>query len=495
MFRVTSALPITALVLLVALTGCTPGTGLIPESEADVAARELDEVATPDWSVDASLVGDPAAEDGVVLAYSKDAAGSLQIGAWDATTGAPLWSDTAVTGAVTIGVQASATIVSDGDKHYAAYLRPGDDEGWQDMVLADLATGTVVPLTDNRVWATSRPSSCADGTDVCFTGWKQTAYDAGNRSYRFSTAGGEIAPDNDVQIPASARLIGSRVYSTNSRPPEGVELLGSSADGVTLWERPYQDVFGEGSSSDSGWAWVTEETTELLIGSGSVSDPAPAEATEHTTDATQQSIVALDPDSGETVWTLDGAEFCDSDVRADARADGKRTFCVFNSGTTTIVKKADGSGYDITRADFDVDLVGVDVASGEIDWTLPLGGDDYNGVSQDDEVVFASSSADQVRLVDGVSTIVNVITGEHTDASEEAVYACSVTREPLIALYPGIAEPREFRGGADNQGCDATGKLTETFSIGSVRMVGVDAGAGYLVVASPGALLGFTLED
>ena len=495
MFRATSTLPIAALVLLVALTGCTPGTSLIPESDADVTARELDEVATPDWSVDASVVGDPAAADGVVLAYSRDAAGALQIGAWDATTGDPLWSDTAVTGAVTVGVQASATIISDGDKHYAAYLRPGDDRDWQDLVLADLTTGTVVPLTDNRVWATSRPSACADETDICFTGWKQTAYDAGRLNYRFSTAGGEIAPDTDLVLPDSARLLGNRVYSTDSRPPEGTEMLGSSADGEILWERPYQDVFGAGTSSDGGWAWVEETTTGLLIGSGGAFEASRAEATEFTTDATQRSVVALDPETGATVWSIDGADFCDLYVDAEARADGKRTLCVFNSGTTSVVKKSDGSGYDSASTDFDVDLVGVDVATGEIDWTLPLGGDDYNGTSEDKKVTFASSSADRVILIDGESTIVNVITGDRTQPSAEAVYACNVKREPLVVLYPGLGETRPFPGGFDLQGCDEAGELSDTFSIGAVRMVGVDAGGGHLIVASPGALLGFTVED
>ncbi|ASD20716.1 hypothetical protein B7495_00130 [Cryobacterium sp. LW097] len=495
MFRATSTLPIAALVLLVALTGCTPGTSLIPESAADIAARELDEVATPDWSVDASLVGDPAAADGVVLAYAKASSGSLQVVAWDATTGEQLWADSAVTGAATVGVQASATIISDGDQHYAAYLRPGDDKDWQDLVLADLGTGTPVPLTDNRVWATSRPSSCADGTDICFTGWKQTDYDAGSLSYRFTTAGGEITPDTDVVLPDSARLIGNRVYSTNSRPPEGTEMLGSSADGEFLWERPYQDVFGEGTSSDGGWFWTKEKTTGLLIGAGGLFDASRADATEYTDDATQQRVVALDPESGESVWSLDGAEFCDYYVREEARADGKRTFCVINSGTTSVVKKADGSGFDVTHTDFDVDLVGVDVATGEIDWTLPLGGDDYNGTGDEKESTFASFSADSVRLIDGESTIVNLITGEHSDASEEAVYACSIQREPLIAMYPGTGESTSFGGGDDHQACEATGELSDTFSIGSVRMVGVDAGAGRLIVASPGALLGFTVED
>jgi len=494
MFRVTSTLPIAALVLLVTLTGCTPGTGLIPESDSDVAARELDEVATPDWTVDASLVGKPVAADGVVLAYTKASSGSLQVEAWDATTGEQLWADTAVTGAATPGVMVTATIITDDeDKHYAAYLRPGDDKDWQDLVLADLATGTPVALTDNRVWASSRPSSCADGDDICFTGWKQSAYDAGKLNYRFTTAGGDISPDTDVVLPDTARMLGNRVYSTNTRPPEGTEVLGSSADGQLLWERAYTDVFGEGTSSDAGWAWDDVDSDEVLLGAGYVDTSAARESAEFTHDATLRSVVALDPKSGETVWSLDGADFCDQDVREDDRADGQRTLCLYKSGTTTYTQTGDGTDYDAVSTDFDVDLIGVDRATGEVDWTLPLGGEEFEGDS--DDATFASFSANRVMLVEGEPAIVNLTTGEHTEPSEDAVYACSTARDPLLAAYPGTGESMPFSAGNDYAGCDASGELTDTFSTGSVRMVGVDAGDGRAVVASAGALLGFATSD
>jgi hypothetical protein len=497
MFTVRSALPITALALLVGLTGCTPTATPAPaaKNDTDATVTELGTVATPDWTVDASLVGEPVAADGVVLAYTRTDSGGLQIEAWDAETGAQLWADTAVTGAVTPGVMVSASIVEAGDTHVAAYLRPGGGDDWQELALADLATGTRIAVTDNQVWASSRPSTCADGADVCFTGYKQSAYDAGSLSYRLAATGGDITPDGDLVVPAAARLLGNRVYATNERVPAGVEMLGASAAGQTLWKRSYEDVFGAGASSDAGWAWADADATEVMVGAGYIYDPAARASDSFTSDATQRRTVGLDPQSGATVWSIDGADFCDLAVSEDDRADGKRTLCLYKAGTTTVIKKADGSGSDSTSVDFDVDLIGVDLATGDIDWTLPLGGDRFNGTNTDSS--FASSSADQVMLIDGASEVVNVVTGDHSETSVDSTYACSTPREPLLALFPGMTETAPFTAGSDHSGCDSTGTGTETFSTGAVRMIGVGTGTGTgtAIVAGPGSLLGFALGD
>lgn len=158
-----------------------------------------------------------------------------------------------------------------------------------------------------------------------------------------------------------------------------------------------------------------------------------------------------------------------------------------------MTKKADGSGYDSTSTDFDVDLIGVDEATGEIDWTVPLGGDRFNGANTDSS--FASFTADQVMLIDGESVVVNVVSGDHATSSKDSTYACSTARDPLMAAYPGQSEATTFTAGSDYQGCDASGTITDTFSTGSVRMIGVDADNGSVVVAAPGKLLGFTVKE
>jgi hypothetical protein len=494
MFKIPATLPIAALALLVTLTGCTPEAATpAPESDSETTIRELETDATPDWTIDASVVGKPVAADGVILAYTKASSGSLQIAAWDSTTGEALWADTAVTGAVTPGVQVSANIVEDGDKNLAVYLRPGNEEGWQDLVLADLATGAPVALTGNRVWATSRPRACADDRDICFTGYQDGAVDDGIMNYRFAASGGDITRDGDIVLPASARLLGNRVYATNARAPGGTELLGASAGGRTLWERTYADVFGDGASSDGGWGWADAHDAKVMVGVGYVVDADERADGSSTSDATQRRVVGLDPETGETRWSIDGADFCDLSVREEERVDGKYTLCVYNAGTTTVAEKADGTGYESIRTDFDVDLIGVDDFTGDVNWTLPLGGDRFNG--DNTRTTFASSSAEQVMLIDGESVVVNIVTGDRITSSPESSYACSAEREPLLAPSPGETETSRFSAGSDYEGCDASGTVTDGFSVGAVRMIGVDAGNGTVVVTAPGNLLGFSLDD
>jgi hypothetical protein len=119
---------------------------------------------------------------------------------------------------------------------------------------------------------TQRPGECADGNGVCFSAIPIHGQEADNTTFHVDLMGGAVSRDQDVALPANPRLLGSRVFSTFDRAPDGVEMLGYSEAGKTAWQVPYADVFGANDTSDYGWVWQDRGTDGPVIGRGTIGD-------------------------------------------------------------------------------------------------------------------------------------------------------------------------------------------------------------------------------
>ncbi|KFF59126.1 hypothetical protein JF66_13580, partial [Cryobacterium sp. MLB-32] len=291
------ALVLVALSVLTAalLSGCA---GAPPSP-----ARDFESQIGPSWTVTAGLIGAPIAANGVVVSYVSASDGGLQIVAWDAHSGVELWRDDAATGSMTTGVELDASIVETDGRTLVPYVRdlPDNDSDWQQLVIADAVTGIAVAVAPSAVWASERPTACPDGAGICFSGWTFDARLAGQRSFRFDPKVGTVRPDTDLALPDGARFLGERIFSTSLRAPEGLEMLGYSAAGKTAWQRPYTEVFGRGYSSDGGWSWEKSDPDGLLIGSGATYEPGLSDREQYSYDLTEQRVVALSRETGETV--------------------------------------------------------------------------------------------------------------------------------------------------------------------------------------------------
>ncbi|RJT89647.1 hypothetical protein D6T64_06060 [Cryobacterium melibiosiphilum] len=472
----------------------------------------------PLWSIDTELVGTPAVTEDVVVSYIR-VHGGMQIGAWDAHSGAELWRHAAVPGAQTHGVEVSAKTVVVGDALFVPYLRddPSSYYGWQKLVIAEALTGKPLPHDWGLIWASNRPGACSGAEGVCFTGWTDAESDADQRSFRVDVETGELSVNTEERPPAAGRSLGDGIFATDDRAPDGTEMLGYSADGVIAWQKPYQDYFGPNSSSDAGWAWGYGSSSDIVIGQGRQSDPEHDGAAAFTRDLTAFTTVGIRRDSGEMVWTLDGVypactaaglsyAVVESDVDGGENGDGEAEvevdsivpMCRINSGSITF-READGPDQAPPIDNLDIDLIGVDGKTGEIRWTVPLGAEEGSLFAR--ESAFFSRTPSRVLMVGTVATLVDLATGESQPAPKDGIFSCAADR---VGLNPNFFESVSraavdypFNAGENVFPCDAhsTAGEVSAFSRGSVRDAGIHADDGIYIVGGAAGLSGFQLED
>lgn len=474
----------TALLVALGLAACAPGAPPL-----DLATR-----IRPVWSVDAALVGSPAAADGVVLSYVNSGVDRLEIVAWEVATGAELWRDSASYGSIPgYGVGPAEIITVDGAPR-AVYLQddPADDQGWQRVVVAELESGARLDDGSLLVDAVTLVTECDDDGGACLRGRTVEEWEGRDQLLRIDLAAGLLVAQRGPTLPRNSRFLGAHVYSTLDREPEGAELLGYASDGVVLWERPYAEVFAPGYSSDGGWSWLDDDSLPTIVGTGSAYDPSSGKTGVETVDLTEQMIVGLDPDSGETRWTVDGADrWCDAaEVDTSLIADIVPV-CVFSRGETTI-DRSDIEHPTVASRDVDARIVGLDASTGDERWSVDAGGDP--SVVRDWTSSFVNRAAVRPVSIDGRTVLVDVLTGRTSAVPSHSVLACHTERDYVRAHRPGSTEPEPhlYSGGFGVYPCDADRERTgDAFSPGALDIAATEAGGGWFIVGGSDRLAGY----
>jgi hypothetical protein len=492
----TMSLRIVGLVAILALTGCSAAA---PEDSAstDSATPDFSTIVDPTWTVPADLVGDPVVSDGHIASYVVADTGALNIVVWDAATGDELWRDIAVPGSVPSGLRIDAVGVGVNGVPHVTYLSPvADRDDWQRVVVAELASGTQLNLTNDVVWASDRPRACADESDICFTGWIESDPEADLRVFRIDAANGTVLPDTDVVLPANSRQLSERVFSTNARPPEGVEEVGFSADGEIRWQMPYTEIFGAGYSSDAGWNWGERyESDDIIVGMGQFRDSAVADDSVQNLDLSQRKTVGVDTASGDVRWTVDGADTCVASNVPTTLLDDVVPLCRVNSGTRVIDASVDGANPVNTTTDLDVDLIGIDPTSGQIMWTLPLGGSQTN--------IDSSAGSFALRLslrpldVGDDKFLVDALTGETSPLPADATFACTIERDDFEMTWLSSTERTGYNAGRDVVPCsaDRVTATDEALSAAAILMGGFKTDEGSYIVGTPTGLASYSIAD
>lgn len=467
-----------------ALAACAPGTGPI-----DLTAR-----VQPDWTVDAALVGAPAAAHGVVVSYVDSGVDALQIVAWAADSGTELWRDSAGFGSIPRYGVASAEIVDVDGAPAVAYLQddPVDDRGWQRVVVADLETGQHRDDGTLVLDAVTLPGECDDAGGVCLRGRTIEEWESRAQLLRVDLAAGRLAVEHGPSLPRDARFLGEHVYATLDRAPEGDELIGYAGEGVVLWERPYTEVFAPGYSSDGGWSWLDDDSATTIIGTGVPYESATRNDPVTTYDLGERMIVGLDPDTGDTRWSVSGADrWCDAADTEPTLVTTVIPACVFASGTTTI-DRTDPDYPTLSGRGIEARIVGLDAATGEERWSVDAGSDP--SVARDWESSFTSRLAVRPVTIDGSVVMVDVLTGRTSDPPSGAGFACSTERTPFSAHRPGDeeSEPDQYSGGFGVYPCDGRrDHADDGFSSGALAMAATEAGGGWSVVGGSDGLSGY----
>ncbi|WP_146069367.1 hypothetical protein [Cryobacterium sp. Y11] len=484
------------LMAILVLSGCSVPA---PESAATTDPFNLVAPIEPTWTAEADLVGYPIYHDGFVASYVAAPNGALHVVVWDAATGSEVWRDIAGLGATSSGLITLAGLES-GGKSFVTYLSPSsnpdDADSWSDLMIAEIGTATSTIGMDSEIWAQTIPTVCADQTAVCFSGFLKETAGGDSAGFRSEPDSGTIVVDTDV-VPANARRIGANLFSTNDRSDGAIEQLGYSAGGAIVWQVPYGEVFGDGYSADGGTHWGIFASDAVIVGEGHFVDRDRTYGSEYVANATLQTVVGLNPASGEVLWRLAGAENCWGDASELELIDGLVPLCRMNAGTTTNAFGSDGTTMETTRADYDIDLLGVDPLSGEVVWTSPLG--DAGLDSPTSDLSFQSLSGMRPVNISGTARLVDILRGEASDLPDGAILACNDPRDPFQApsLETETETMSEYGAGSDLIPCtsDLIAIEGNAYSAAAVRMAGRETVENTFVIGGASGLSSYTLSD
>ena len=237
-------------------------------SGADDAVTALEWAKTPTviWTNNDILMSATKVESDVALAYVAVGSGKEIVLARDALTGRQLWREDAAPGLDAPGIAHDIPIAGDEGVPTTAFLVPTEgSQGyiWNKLAVVDVATGAAVTPPITRSTLSSRPHPCLQ--TFCVTG--RFAARGVNSLLAYDSEGGSLGVAQGTNVPylEDGRFLGNFVSSSTSGEQEALNF---GENGQITWSRPYTDVFGNGTSSDAGWAWIDDEPGIPIVGVG-----------------------------------------------------------------------------------------------------------------------------------------------------------------------------------------------------------------------------------
>ncbi|WP_308487931.1 PQQ-binding-like beta-propeller repeat protein [Microbacterium sp. ASV81] len=407
-----AAIIVTALVL----TGCSPA----PEDDWNTRL-------TPEWTVNATLMSQPVIADDSVLAYVHVSPDSEAIVAWNRANGKELWRSHALPARTAPGVDQFVAVIEKDGSWQVAYLAPravGDPvNAWMRLVVADARSGKdLLPqLQDAPIW-TRRPEACKDSSTFCLEGFREGDE---HTDRELVLADGGIVPDTDPDAGFSTN--GFLVASHVSLSHDEVTTVRYGTNGEYAWWRSYEDIFGQGTDYTGGWAWHDEDEKLPVIGWGGQAAPkVTSYPASDVRDLTAGTTVALDRKTGRTLWSQKSTRSCTFSGRGVApRAEGIMVLCRYRSGSLQRHFEEEGAPPQLVYKDVDLDVIGVDAASGEVVWTVRLGDEPRNYAYQEQPKAPWSDSEEHVIVTaNGRRTLLDVRDGSRRELARDVLTPC-----------------------------------------------------------------------
>lgn len=524
------------------LAGCVPPSGPLTLEQVNA---EFAEPIEPAWEVEVpGIYGEPAILDDLIAVYATDDEVGLRLevrsaedgellwdvpaspgGAW----GAPLFEETdSVSRAYPIpsiqplllnrgeGEDARAVVIyferdvvnaedhiTPDDYLHVADARTGEEleltiPGFQDFNLDqyfslhyltdaddpfEATEGTIVavPYSPGRV--------CGDGPTVCFEEPMGGYIELDLASLEVGVSEPEFSRDYTPEWgPGFARFNGAE---TTVARVEG---------GQVLWERTSDDLFAdEYTRPPSLVDFIPAGELTLIQGYQTITQ-TPELGNQLDLDyTTSRRVVAVDTETGATVWTLEGGDahcFAVKDYPRDPAAE-VLPMCLATGGFFSYHYDDDEM---LDEQEPLVSIVGVNVADGSIEWEIEHAGElSIYMVARQIEWTFAQGSRySPVYLEEDTTGVADLRTGEVVTSVENATFLCESERPGVDLTYDegGFIGGRsslalEYPAGWFAFPCDDEGGEAD-WSRGSVRVGGYGDGERRIVVTEDG-MAGFRL--
>ncbi len=531
------------------LSGCVPGLLGAPSGSSEMsleqAAAELAEPIEPDWEVDVEgILGEPAILGDAVAVYSAtEVEDSMQLHVYSLTTGELLWEHAASTAGEytpplfeetqsvgrTYPIPTLTPLVTwrdGGDKaverqavvvYFERVASEGSLSGNEVLHVADLETGEDLPVTvpgydfaedflysvredfeDPEVIVATPKSPgrlCGDGPTFCF--------DEPADGYITLDVGALEAAVTEPVVPADGVTYSPEWGAGYAHvvTAETEEAIARLDDGTLLWQRLSHDIFEDDRTSPPGITEFRPAQDLVLLQGYQQIQVTPELGNQFDLDyAASRTVAALDPQTGETAWTLPGGDqLCY--LLADAPRDpdaAVQPMCLATGGSFSYTLETDTM---IESEDPVVSVVGVDVSDGSIVWELEHAGDQsVLGQARQLETVFDSRSTFAAAVIDDEAGLVDLSDGSWQPAPDDAGFACTSERPGILPTFSASVFASstnlialEYPAGWYSFACDDDAEAVSSWTVGAVRTAGYDAGDDRRVLVTEGGLAGFVL--
>lgn len=397
-----------------------------PVGEADAStttAGPAAPTAVLAWRSAVHPLSGPVLVDGVLVLYTRDGEG-LSLTAVGSRTGEVLWSHPATPSRALSGVGLHVAPVGD-DR--VVYLEPLEEPPGQHddapvdsrVVVREAATGEVLVRMDEGSSHHRLPGACdVPQGEICL--YLRT----GDTRLPVQALTDEGTPAR-IEQSSEATRFHDPVGPLGLRRMTGQDI-GRVQDGELTWSTRTDEVFGPGSSTNTGWIFRAVEDDSLLVGSvGPTDDPYD----EQEIDLRDYTVAGLDAATGERRW-VSGATSLFCDVELDLE-DDPLLACRYAAG---VLRINDG---EAEYADVEVSLVRLNPETGETLWELALPSPRDEGRPEvsaldDGHVIVAGLTVD---IEDGdarPSTSSETAWGE-----DDSTVEISVPRLGSVEVYPG----------------------------------------------------------
>lgn len=446
-----SAAATVALASVCVLASCSPA----PEDDWTTQLK-------PAWTVEATLMSPPVIAGDTVLAYVHEPDDSESIVAWDGEKGSEPWRATALPARTSPGVDHAVAVIEKDGAWQVAFLAPRQaadaPNSWMRLTVADVRTGRdLLPqLHDDPLW-TRRPTACKDASTFCLEGHRK----AGPRTDgELVLIDGALVNDDDPEAGFNENgfLVGNRVSLSYGDVTEVRYGIGGV---YTRW-RLYEDVFGPGTDSTGGWAWYDDDEKLPVIGWGDEAAPdIDSYPYDDERDLTAGRTVGLDRTTGKTLWIREHTAPCRfTAFGVEPNDDGIIPLCRFRSGSLQRHFEAKGQTPRLTYRDVDIDLIGVDAASGAVVWTVPLGDEPRNYArDQQPKAPWSDSDDHVIAIIDGVRSVVDLHDGSQRALPSEAEALCKPHDAPVTLT--SIWKDTTYLAATNTVLCDAKGRVKQ----------------------------------
>lgn len=533
------------------LAGCIPSG---PPTLEQVNA-EFGQTITPTWEVDVDgIYGEPAIADDMVAIYAKDDEVGLRLEVHSTTTGELLWKHTASPGGAWGAPLFDETSSASRD-YPIPTIQPlvvkrgtGEDAMWvvvyfereithesivpDDFLrVADLATGEELEVTipdfdpdydylDSARITTdgelafnsySPGSVCDDGPTICFSESEEgyVRLDVGTLEVSMTEP---VVPDDDLDYTLG---FGEGYYTAYT--DTDLDILRIDKRSI-MWDRPTTEVFDQGMSPPDFIDFPVDDGKLLIQGYRSMSTNTDL-GNQLDLDYTEsRRVAALDPDTGERAWLIEGGDqFCYAVAQYAAPAESEvRPMCLATAGHFSYAPQ---TGTMLDQAGAVASIVGVNVTDGSIEWEVEHAGEQsILHVARLLDAVFASRGPfASVPAAPDEPGLIDLTDGTVVASPDNATFVCKAERDGVQLQFEGSAfvgglNPiaLEYPAGWFGYPCDleaaaADGPLINgkdpgdidppdvAWSKGAVRVAGYPAGDGMAILLTKTGLVGFTL--